>query len=137
MASDDPDFESKAAAIMGLYLGLYLKPPAHAAVFGVDEKSAFRLSIDLIRFCLCRSAAPSAMALNISGMARCRFTPLWRFPAGKSWAKRPRATQRRVRRLSRRRGSTTKAPILSNGPIEIPTVASDECTSYGVESALE
>ena len=29
MASDDPDFESKAADI----IGLYLKPPAHAAVF--------------------------------------------------------------------------------------------------------
>src|SRR6201997_677383 len=35
MASDDPDFEKKAAAI----IGLYLDPPAHAAVFCVDEKS--------------------------------------------------------------------------------------------------
>ena len=38
MASDDPDFESKAAAI----IGLYLKPPTHAAVFCVDEKSAIQ-----------------------------------------------------------------------------------------------
>ena len=36
MASDDPDFESKAADI----IGLYLNPPQHAAVFCVDEKSA-------------------------------------------------------------------------------------------------
>jgi transposase len=38
MASDDPDFEKKAADI----LGLYLNPPAHAAVFCVDEKSAIQ-----------------------------------------------------------------------------------------------
>ena len=38
MASDDPDFQSKAADI----IGLYLKPPTHAAVFCVDEKSAIQ-----------------------------------------------------------------------------------------------
>jgi transposase len=35
MASNDPDFERKAAAI----IGLYLNPPAHAAIFCVDEKT--------------------------------------------------------------------------------------------------
>jgi transposase len=34
MASDDPEFEEKAADI----IGLYLKPPAHAAVFCVDSE---------------------------------------------------------------------------------------------------
>ena len=38
VTSDDPDFERKAAAI----LGLYLHPPAHAAVFCVDEKTAIQ-----------------------------------------------------------------------------------------------
>ena len=38
MASDDPDFESKAADI----IGLYLNPPQHAAIFCVDEKSAIQ-----------------------------------------------------------------------------------------------
>src|SRR5712671_6411556 len=38
MASDDPEFEEKAADI----IGLYLKPPVHAAVFCVDEKSAIQ-----------------------------------------------------------------------------------------------
>ena len=38
MASDDPRFEEKAADI----IGLYLKPPAHAAVFCVDEKTAIQ-----------------------------------------------------------------------------------------------
>jgi transposase len=38
MASDDPDFEFKAADI----IGLYLKPPQHAAVFCVDEKTAIQ-----------------------------------------------------------------------------------------------
>src|ERR1700722_13454064 len=38
LASDDPEFESKAADI----IGLYLRPPGHAAVFCVDEKSAIQ-----------------------------------------------------------------------------------------------
>jgi transposase len=38
MASDDPDFEKKAADI----IGLYLHPPQHAAVFCVDEKTAIQ-----------------------------------------------------------------------------------------------
>src|ERR1700756_5721944 len=37
-ASNDPDFESKAADI----IGLYLEPPQHAAVFCVDEKTAIQ-----------------------------------------------------------------------------------------------
>jgi transposase len=38
MASNDPDFETKAADI----IGLYLHPPQHAAVFCVDEKAAIQ-----------------------------------------------------------------------------------------------
>ena len=38
LASDDPDFETKAADI----IGLYLDPPARAAVFCVDEKTAIQ-----------------------------------------------------------------------------------------------
>ena len=38
MASDDPEFESKAADI----LGLHLHPPQHAAVFCIDEKTAMQ-----------------------------------------------------------------------------------------------
>jgi transposase len=38
VARDDPEFEEKAADI----IGLYLKPPVHAAVFCVDEKSAIQ-----------------------------------------------------------------------------------------------
>jgi transposase len=38
MASDDPDFETKAADV----IGLYLNPPQHAAVFCVDEKTAIQ-----------------------------------------------------------------------------------------------
>src|ERR1700747_275271 len=37
-ASNDPDFESKAADI----IGLYLHPPQHAAVFCLDEKTAIQ-----------------------------------------------------------------------------------------------
>jgi len=38
MASNDPNFEIKAATI----IGLYLNPPQHAAVFCVDEKTAIQ-----------------------------------------------------------------------------------------------
>lgn len=38
LASDDPEFERKAADV----IGLYLHPPHHAAVFCVDEKSAIQ-----------------------------------------------------------------------------------------------
>ena len=38
LASDDPDFEAKAADV----IGLYLDPPQHAAVFCVDEKTAIQ-----------------------------------------------------------------------------------------------
>jgi hypothetical protein len=37
-ASNDPEFETKGADIVGLYLN----PPQHAAVFCVDEKSAIQ-----------------------------------------------------------------------------------------------
>lgn len=38
MASNDPDFEAMAAEV----IGLYLKPPQHAAVFCLDEKTAIQ-----------------------------------------------------------------------------------------------
>lgn len=38
MTSDDPDFERKAADV----IGLYLHPPTNAVVFSVDEKSAIQ-----------------------------------------------------------------------------------------------
>jgi transposase len=38
MLSDDPDFERKAADV----IGLYLNPPQHAAVFAADEKTAIQ-----------------------------------------------------------------------------------------------
>ena len=38
MVSNDPEFETKAADV----IGLYLHPPAHAAVFCVDEKTAIQ-----------------------------------------------------------------------------------------------
>lgn len=38
MYSNDPEFESKAADV----IGLYLNPPQHAAVFSIDERSAIQ-----------------------------------------------------------------------------------------------
>jgi transposase len=38
LMSNDPDFEAKAADV----IGLYLNPPQHAAVFSVDEKTAIQ-----------------------------------------------------------------------------------------------
>ncbi len=38
LASNDPDFEAKAADV----IGLYVKPPQHAIVFSLDEKTAIQ-----------------------------------------------------------------------------------------------
>ena len=38
MRSNDPDFETKAADV----IGLYVEPPQHAAVFGIDEKTTIQ-----------------------------------------------------------------------------------------------
>jgi transposase len=38
LTSNDPDFEAKAADV----IGLYMNPPQHAAVFSVDEKTAIQ-----------------------------------------------------------------------------------------------
>ena len=47
MVSDDPEFEKKAAAI----IGLYLKPPAHAAVSVSMKRVPFKLLIVSIPSC--------------------------------------------------------------------------------------
>ncbi len=39
MDSNDPDFETRAGGV----IGLYLNPPAHAAMFCVDEKTAIQV----------------------------------------------------------------------------------------------
>ena len=39
MVSNDPDFETKAADV----IGLYLNPPAHAVVFCVDETTTIQV----------------------------------------------------------------------------------------------
>ena len=50
MASNDPQFEEKAAAI----IGLYLNPPQNAAVFCVVRRARFRPWVGLIDAYLCR-----------------------------------------------------------------------------------
>jgi transposase len=71
MASNDPQFEEKAADI----IGLYMNPPQHAAVFCVDEKSAIQALIGLTRSCHSHLGGPNGMDLNIIGTGRCRYTP--------------------------------------------------------------
>ena len=56
MASNDPDFEAKAADV----IGLYLNPPVNAAVFSVDEKSAIQALDGSTLSCRFRPAVPSA-----------------------------------------------------------------------------
>src|SRR5690349_23828612 len=70
MASNDPLFEAKAADV----IGLYLNPPAHAAVFCVDKKPPFRPWIGSIRCCRCRLGEPNATVLSITDMAPSRCT---------------------------------------------------------------
>ncbi len=69
MASNDPDFESKAADI----LGLYLHPPQHAAVcFASMKRRPFRLWIGSTRCYRCRRGERNGMASNTTATARFR-----------------------------------------------------------------
>jgi hypothetical protein len=85
MASDDPDFEAKAADV----IGLYLNPPAHAAVFCVDEKTAIQALDRLDPVLPLSQDASSDTDLSITAMARCPFTPPSTPRPGRFWA-RPR-----------------------------------------------
>ena len=89
MASNDPDFETKAADI----ISLYLDPPRHAAVFCVDEKTAIQaldrrdrvLPLSPGRVELPRGTLSLYAALNVrTGRFRARRRPGTR--AGTSWA---------------------------------------------------
>ncbi|HLH36385.1 MAG TPA: hypothetical protein VKX41_17065 [Alloacidobacterium sp.] len=66
----DPEFESKAADI----LALYLNPPQHTAVFSVDEKTAIQAldRLDLVLPLSPGRAKPTALCTT--GMARFRCT---------------------------------------------------------------
>jgi len=88
MASDDPQFERKAADI----IGLYLHPPQHAAVFCVDEKSAIQALDRLDPVLPMSPAEPSATALNTIAMALCRCTLLWTCAVARCTPKRRRVT---------------------------------------------
>ena len=95
MVSDDPHFEEKAADI----IGLYLHPPAHAAVFCVDEKSAIQALDRLDPVLPLSPAAPSPTASSTFGTARSRSTRPWKPRAEKSWQDGGAPHQRRVRRF--------------------------------------
>ena len=66
MVSNDPDFETKAADV----IGLYLNPPANAAVFCVDEKTAIQALDRKDRCSCCRPDGREPRDLNTSAMAR-------------------------------------------------------------------
>jgi DNA-binding LacI/PurR family transcriptional regulator len=90
LASNDPEFEAKAADV----IGLYLNPPQHAAVFCVDEKTAIQV-LDRLDPVLPLSpgraerhgfeyfrhgtlTAAAAFGQRISLLLRCAFTALGR-----------------------------------------------------------
>jgi hypothetical protein len=73
MASDDPDFETRAANI----IGLYLEPPQHAAVFCVDEKSAVQVLDRLEPVPPSRPVGLNGMDLSTIDTARSPAMPPW------------------------------------------------------------
>jgi transposase len=72
MASNDPEFEAKAADI----IGLYLKPPLHAAVFSLTRRVLSKLLTVWIRYCPFLLAAPSGMVSSITAMEPFHSTAL-------------------------------------------------------------
>src|SRR5204862_7763078 len=86
LASHDPEFESKAADI----LALYLNPPQHAAVFCIDEKTAIQALDRLDPVLPLSRDAPSVMGSSTTAMARFRSMPRWTpKPAGCTEKPRP------------------------------------------------
>jgi transposase len=73
MASNDQDFEQKAADI----IGLYINPPQHAAVFCVDEKTAVQALDRLDPVLPLSPAVPNGMVLNTTATVPCRSMRLW------------------------------------------------------------
>ena len=100
MASNDPDFEAKAADV----IGLYLNPPVSAAVFSVDEKSAIQALDRLDPVLPLSPAVPSGTASNTTAMARFRSTPPLMCARAKWLQRRRPSHQRGVCCLSGRRG---------------------------------
>jgi Homeodomain-like domain len=74
MASNDPQFEEKAADI----IGLYMKPPQHATVFCVDEKSAIQALDRLDPYYRCHRAVPNDTDSSTTDMERSRCMRPWR-----------------------------------------------------------
>jgi len=70
VTTTDPQFEQKAADIIGLYLA----PLDHAVVLCVDEKTAIQALDREDPYCRCRRGAPSATASSITGTALSRST---------------------------------------------------------------
>lgn len=66
MQSDDPELETKATDV----IGLYLNPPDHAAVFAVMRKRPFRRWTGWTLSCRCRRVARSGTSSSITDMAR-------------------------------------------------------------------
>ncbi len=91
LASDDPDFESKAADI----IGPYLNTPQHAAVFCVDEKTAIQALDRLDPVLPLSPDAPSVTGLNIIVTPRCRCMRRWIRNLAKCSARPPPATPTR------------------------------------------
>ena len=72
MASNDPQFEEKATAI----IGLYLNPPQNAAVFCVDEKSAIQALDRLDRRLPLSPGRRRSTVSNTTAMGPSRSMPL-------------------------------------------------------------
>ena len=90
LASNDPEFETKAADV----IGLYLHPPQHAAVFCVDEKTAIQALDRKDPVLPLSPGRANDMASNIIVTARCPCTR--------------RSTRRRARYWARPRSGTPR-----------------------------
>src|SRR5450432_1271610 len=139
MASDDPDFERKAADV----IGLYVNPPQHAAVFCVDEKTAIQAldrldpvlplspgGLERHGFEYYRHGTLSLYAALNTTAARFWVRPLPAIPLRSlwpSWARLLRCNPRVARSIS---SPTTSRPIrLSGSRSSWPIIPRCTCTS--------
>jgi hypothetical protein len=67
LASNDPNFEDKAADIIGLYLTHRNTPPFAASM----RRPRFKRSIGWTLFCRCHQVVPNDMVLDTIATAHC------------------------------------------------------------------
>jgi len=117
LAGNEAQFEQKAADI----IGIYMHPPAHTAVFCVDEKTAIQALDRLDSVLSISPVRAESHGFEIFAMAPSLLTRRWTTAAAKCWARPPldiparssRTSWTRLRPANPQAKRSTSSPTIS------------------------